>query len=106
LKTGRVPDVFVTRLHVRYDEEHFPDDLRFIETGDRTNFQGRYVMRHAWEGQARCAEADVYKKQVKIREAEAVTRLASLTGWDDEKISALIGSEVQVRDRWWKRIGE
>ena len=43
-------DVFVTRLHVRYDGETFPEDLKFIETGDRQNYQGRYVMRHAWEG--------------------------------------------------------
>jgi hypothetical protein len=42
--------VFVTRLHVRYDAEHFPDDLRFQKTGDRSNFQGRYVMRHPWKG--------------------------------------------------------
>jgi len=34
-------NVFVTRLHVRYDQAHFPEDLVFQETGDRTNFQGR-----------------------------------------------------------------
>ena len=39
-------NVFITRLHVRYDAEHFPDDLRFQETGDRSNFQGRYILRH------------------------------------------------------------
>ena len=43
-------NVFVTRLHVRYDGAHFPEDLVFQETGDRTNFQGRYVLRHAWTG--------------------------------------------------------
>ena len=45
--------VFVTRLHVRYDRAHFPEDLVFQETADRTNFQGRYVLRHAWTGEAR-----------------------------------------------------
>ena len=35
------PDVFLTRLHVRYDNAHFPEDLVFQETADRTNFQGR-----------------------------------------------------------------
>ena len=39
-------DVFLTRLHVRYDADHFPEDLTFQETADRTNFQGRYVLRH------------------------------------------------------------
>ena len=43
-------NVFVTRLHVRYDAAHFPEDLVFQETGDRTNFQGRYVLRHRLDG--------------------------------------------------------
>jgi hypothetical protein len=46
-------NVFVTRLHVRYDREHFPEDLVFQETGDRQNFQGRYVVRHPWNGSNR-----------------------------------------------------
>ena len=33
-------NVFVTRLHVRYDSRRFPEDLVFHETGDRSNFQG------------------------------------------------------------------
>ena len=41
----------MTRLHVRYDDAHFPEDLVFQETADRTNFQGRYVLRHEWKGQ-------------------------------------------------------
>lgn len=44
---GTARDVFVTRLHVRYDAEHFPADLVFQQTGDRQNFQGRYVIRPA-----------------------------------------------------------
>src|SRR5438094_653635 len=41
------PEVFLTRLHVRYDSAHFPEDLVFQETADRGNFQGRYGLRHA-----------------------------------------------------------
>ena len=44
-KVAPAQDVFVTRLHVRYDRENFPEDLVFQETGDRQNFQGRYVIR-------------------------------------------------------------
>ena len=51
-------DTFVTRLHVRYDATHFPDDLVFQETADRANYQGRYVLRHAFTG-----EADVRGRQ-------------------------------------------
>ncbi len=48
---GNPQNVFVTRLHVRYDGEHFPEDLVFQETSDRENFQGRYVLRHPYKGE-------------------------------------------------------
>ena len=46
----RAPTPIVTRLHVRYDAKSFPEDLVFIETKDRSNFQGRYILRHPWTG--------------------------------------------------------
>ena len=51
-------DVFVTRLHLRYTADTFPEDLMFQETGDRSNFQGRYVLRHPWKGKATCPAAE------------------------------------------------
>lgn len=74
-------DVFVTRLHVRYDQAHFPEDLVFHETGDRTNFQGRYVLRHAWTGPMACAEGDTYRRELRARQGREAEALASLTGW-------------------------
>lgn len=35
-----------TRLHVRYDRKHFPQDLAFMETKNKQNFQCRYVLNH------------------------------------------------------------
>ncbi len=75
-------DVFVTRLHVRYDHAHFPEDLGFQETGDRTNFQGRYVLRHAWTGPRRCDAARAYDTQLLQRHEREAQTLASLTGWN------------------------
>ncbi|HKO01429.1 MAG TPA: DUF2330 domain-containing protein, partial [Thermoanaerobaculia bacterium] len=60
-------DVFLTRLHVRYDREHFPEDLVFQETGDRTNFQGRYVLRHPWTGEAKCEAGQRYLESLPKR---------------------------------------
>src|SRR5205823_1025414 len=37
--SGGAANAFLTRLHVRYDRAHFPEDLVFQETGDRQNFQ-------------------------------------------------------------------
>ena len=64
---GGAPNVFLTRLHVRYDGAHFPEDLVFQETADRANFQGRYVLRHAWKGQSSCDMADSYQRSVRER---------------------------------------
>jgi hypothetical protein len=74
-------DVFVTRLHVRYDGEHFPDDLVFQETGDRSNFQARYVLHHPWKGNVGCDGAKHYYEQVRQREERERRNLAELTGW-------------------------
>ncbi len=99
-------DVFVTRLHVRYDAETFPDDLKFVETGDRTNFQGRYVMRHAWDGAANCAAADKYYENVKRRESENAARLVRLTGWDKSDVEEMMGASLSlpVDEKWWRKI--
>ncbi len=37
---------FITRLHVRYDRAHFPEDLQFQETPDTEQYQARYVINH------------------------------------------------------------
>ena len=65
---------------------HFPEDLVFQETGDRTNFQGRYVLRHAWTGGETCAEADAYRRELGARREQEAQTLASLTGWDINEI--------------------
>ena len=71
-------NVFVTRLHVRYDDAHFPEDLVFQETADRENFQGRYVLRHPWKGNDRCEEAEAYRRELAEapREGSPDARLA------------------------------
>jgi hypothetical protein len=106
---GGPADVFVTRLHVSYDAAHFPEDLMFKETGDRENFQGRYVMRHPYKGDAKCEAADDYRKSLPKRfDAEAQT-LANLTGWDIDDIRKKMKDAGQAYDaprkeKWWEKI--
>ena len=57
----------MTRLHVRYDAKSFPEDLAFVETKDRTNFQGRYVLHHPWQGEASCAAGAAYRAALPAR---------------------------------------
>ncbi len=102
-------DVFVTRLHVRYDRARFPADLQLQETGDRSNFQGRYVLRHPFAGDARCAAADGYWQQVRRRQEREVETLAGLTGWDLTEIRRKAGLDVpwvhpSGGEPWWKRL--
>lgn len=93
---GNARDVFITRLHVRYDRHHFPEDLMFQVTGDRENFQGRYVLRHAWkpteeEKKNLCPAGKRYLDIVlPERQANDAKRLANLTGRDINKIRAKI----------------
>ncbi len=107
---GMAQDVFVTRMHLRYDSDHFPSDLAFRETTNRENVQGRYVMRHPWTGEAECDAAEAYLEGLPARfETEAGT-LASLTGWPVERIRADMESNgqsftpVAVSRPWYKRI--
>ena len=101
-------NVFVTRLHVRYDREHFPEDLVFQETGDRQNFQGRYVIRHPWKGEASC-DVTAYYDEVRKRQEREAQQLASLTGWDIDDIRAKIDFPEprpvdEERAPWWTRL--
>jgi hypothetical protein len=105
---GGAQDVFLTRLHLRYDGPHFPEDLVFQATGDRTNFQGRYVLRHPWQGKESCEEARVYRRELPKRFEREAQTLASLTGWDVNKIRRKMNLPAAVKpaedEPWWKSI--
>jgi hypothetical protein len=81
-------DAYVTRLHVRYDAAHFPEDLAFLETRDRSNFQGRYILRHPFQGAANCRAGDEYLASLPARFETEATDLAQLTGWNPTGIRA------------------
>jgi hypothetical protein len=100
------PRVFLTRLHVRYDNAHFPEDLVFQETADRANFQARYVLRHAWTGTASCAEVASYTTALAGRHAREAEQLARLTGWNVAEIRRKMGPDVPLRAEpaWWERL--
>ncbi|MBY0421066.1 MAG: DUF2330 domain-containing protein, partial [Parvularculaceae bacterium] len=102
-------DVFVTRLHVSYDARNFPEDLMLKTTGDRSNFQGRYVLRHPYKGEAKCEAADAYRKSLPERYEREARTLASLTGWDVQDIRNKMKNEGQTftpppKEPWWRKI--
>ena len=104
---GNAPDVFLTRLHVRYDKAHFPEDLVFQETADRANFQGRYVLRHPFLGADTCPAAANYMRALNDRREQEAQRLASLTGWDVAEIRKKNGVDRGAAPQpaaWWDRL--
>ncbi len=107
---GGGQEVFVSRLHVRYDREHFPEDLVFQQTGDRMNFQGRYVLRHPWKGGDRCSAATSYRRGLPQRWEEEARSLAGLTGWDLNNIRGKMNLRAAAGkpqdDSWWKSLWE
>jgi hypothetical protein len=106
-KSVQAQNVFLTRLHVRYDAAHFPEDLIFQETSDRSNFQARYILRHPWTGSDECPAATAYRHQLRERYEREAQTLATLTGWNIGEIrkamniAALPTSEEK---KWYQRL--
>jgi hypothetical protein len=95
---GGGSDAFVTRLHVRYDAKSFPEDIVFMETKDRSNFQGRYVQHHPWMGASTCPAAATYRNELPARFAQEAKNLEGLTGWNRTDITgrmALTGQQIK-----------
>jgi len=88
---GAGSTVFLTRLHVRYDRAHFPEDLVLQETPDTQNWQARYIMNHPWKGDEICAALPNYWKSVLERREREADNLADLTGWDRDDIRGRMG---------------
>ncbi len=101
---GGAQNAFVTRLHARYDRAHFPEDLVFQATSDRSNFQGRYIMQRPFAGEMNCTEATAYKKAVWTRQQQEAKTLVELTGWSLSDVKAkmkLSDAPPENHDKKW-----
>ena len=101
LNPSQTSNVFITRLHVRYTRNKFPEDLIFQETSNRQNFQGRYILHHPFTGEANCAAGQQYKRSLPQRFEREAQTLAELTGWniDDIRKKQPV-TESSPRDFW------
>jgi hypothetical protein len=104
-------DVFVTRLHLRYDGAHFAEDLMLRETQNRANFQGRYILRHPWTGPAHCAAGHAYRVELPRRFEREAQQLAALTAWEITDIRQRMEASGQSfrqpydpETEWWRRL--
>ena len=101
-------DVYVTRLHVRYDQANFPEDLMFQLTANRDNYQGRFILRHPWTGAASCQAGKQYLLGLPKRFEQQAQNLANLTGQDIAAIRAKMVPLKSALDQthegevWWR----
>jgi hypothetical protein len=93
---GWQQQAFVTRLHVRYDRNSFPEDLALHETGDTEAFQARYVMRHPFTGDATCWAGWRYKWGLPHRFEQEAQSLQTLTGWEPAMIRTKMNETGQA----------
>ena len=100
LKPNEGTNVFISRIHVRYTRDRFPEDLTFQETANREQFQGRYVLRHPFTGEMKCAAAAEYQKSLTERSQQQAQTLAQLTGWKLEDIRQKMKLASQPEPFW------
>ncbi|MCG6874656.1 MAG: DUF2330 domain-containing protein [Betaproteobacteria bacterium] len=101
-RAARAQPVMLTRLHVRYTAETFPEDLVFQETKDRANYQARYVLRHPAKVKPdACPAAGPYLDGVAARQEREAKVLATLTNWDVDEIRDRMGITQRQRP-WWE----
>jgi len=106
---GGARDAFVTRMHARYDAQHFPEDLVLQETSDRNNFQASYVLRHPWKGDdSSCPATDKYQREVLKRQKSEARQLAELTGWKITDIRTQMNlrgnNPTGTSEKWWQKL--
>lgn len=102
-----LPRVFITRLHVRYTRDKFPEDLRFHATANQQFFQGRYVIRHPYRGAMTCDAATDYLRQTYQRQEDEVYTLAKLTNWNPAEIRQKVDFVKVTKPpttNWWNSI--
>ena len=98
---GVSPNVHFTRLHFRYNRNHFAQDLMFQLTPNTETFQARYVITHPATGSFTCDAGKKYLQDLKKRRKAELNELTALTGkyidnWQD--MAAAKNDEEDVKD--------
>ncbi len=101
---NRFQNVFITRLHVRYTRDTFPEDLSFQQTANTQLFQGRYIIRHPYREEINCDRAREYQRATRQRQEREARTLAKLTDWNLEEIRSKIDFIEAKPIPWWRRI--
>jgi hypothetical protein len=104
LNSDTPDNVFITRLHVRYTRDKFPEDLVFQTTSNRQQFQGRYILRHPFTGDLKCDGGQQYKRSLRQRFEQQAQTLAKLTGWQIQDIRKKTNIGQTEDTPWWRNV--
>jgi hypothetical protein len=109
LRPNTPSNVFLTRLHVRYTRDKFPEDLMFQETSNRQQFQGRYILRHPFIASpftenVSCPAARQYQRSLNQRSEQEIQTLAKLTGWNVQDIRKKANLSQSQSPPWWQNV--
>jgi hypothetical protein len=97
-------NVFLTRLHVRYTRDRFPEDLMFQTTNNRESFQGRYILRHPFTGQPTCRSGWDYQRSLPRTLEQQAQTLTRLTGWNIRNIREQLPQMQSYVLPWWQQL--
>ncbi|MBD2627757.1 DUF2330 domain-containing protein [Trichormus variabilis] len=98
-------NVFITRLHVRYTRNKFPEDLMFQATSNQESFQGRYILQHPFTGNLQCSAGREYKRTLSGRFEQEAQTLAKLTNWQIQNIRQKMKFNVGIQTTsWWENL--
>ncbi|MFS0513407.1 DUF2330 domain-containing protein [Nostoc sp. UIC 10607] len=98
-------NVFISRLHVRYTRNKFPEDLMFQQTANSESFQGRYVLQHPFQGELKCQAGREYKRSLPKRFEQEAQTLAKLTNWKIQDIRNKMKLSVgNLTYSWWETL--
>ena len=113
--------VFITRLHIRYSRDQFPEDLDFQTTSNKKLFQSRYIINHPFPEETEIASCppikdfsnwQVIRHRLRIahqkdrlrlrqqngeriqKQEQEIQTLVDLTGWDIDEIREEITKPV------------
>lgn len=95
-------NVFITRLHIRYTRDKFPEDPMFQQTSNRESFQGRYILQHPFTGELKCQAGKEYKRSLPKRFEQEAQTLAKLTNWNIQDIRQKMRLNTgNLTNSWW-----
>lgn len=98
-------NVFITRLHIRYTRDKFPEDPIFQETSNRQLFQGRYILQHPFTGEMKCQSGREYQRSLPQRFEQEAQTLAKLTNWNIQQIRQKMKLSVgNLTNSWWQNL--